>query len=210
VASARWIGYLLKLAALAAAVLIGPDGAEAQLAGGSGFDAAALFVLTPLASAATETSEERAESTVDPAPRPRVRRALVAPVRPRTFPVGSLNELFNRGGLLGGFAAGFLGCGVFGLLFGRGLFGGLSGAPSYFGLFVQLGILATLCWLIWTRWRDDDAADVAALSPRQLADPYLRSLDDLRAPFDAPPDQAAGDPHDQSSGLRGGESLNCE
>jgi hypothetical protein len=47
-----------------------------------------------------------------------------------------------------------------------------------------------LCWLIWTRWRGGESADLAALSPRQLADPYLRSRDDLRARFDAPSDQA--------------------
>jgi predicted lipid-binding transport protein (Tim44 family) len=199
VASARWIGYLIRLAALAAAVLIGPDGADAQLAGESGVDAAALFALSSLPSAANETSE-RSDSNLDPERSSNVRRALAAQVRPETFPGGSLSGLFNRGGLLGGFAAGFLGCGLFGMLFGRGLLGGLGGAPSYLGLLVQLALVATLCWLIWTRWRDADAADLAALSPRQLADPYLRSRDDLRARVDAPPDQAHGpDPHDQSS-----------
>jgi len=34
---------------------------------------------------------------------------------------GTLSELFSRGGWLGGFAAGFLGSGVLGVLFGRGL-----------------------------------------------------------------------------------------
>jgi predicted lipid-binding transport protein (Tim44 family) len=199
VASARWIGYVIRLAALAAAVLIWPDGAEAQLASDSGFDAAALSAFTSLPSAATETSE-RSESNSDPEPGSSVGRALAAQVRPETFPGGSLSGLFNRGGLLGGFAAGFLGCGLFGMLFGRGLFAGLGGPPSYLGLLVQLALVATLCWLIWTRWRDGDGADLAALSPRQLADPYLRSRDDLRARFDAPPDQAhAPGPHDQSS-----------
>jgi predicted lipid-binding transport protein (Tim44 family) len=177
------------LAALAAAVLIAPDGAEAQLAGAPGFGAAPLSALTSLPSAATETPE-RSESNLGPEPSSSDRRALAAQVRPETFPVGSLSGLFNRGGLLGGFAAGFLGCGLFGMLFGRGLFGGLGGAPSYCGLFVQLALVAMLCWLIWTRWRGGESADLAALSPRQLADPYLRSRDDLRARFDAPSDQA--------------------
>jgi predicted lipid-binding transport protein (Tim44 family) len=183
------------LAALAAAVLIAPDGAEAQFAGESGFGAAAL---TSLPSAATKTSE-RSERGAEPSSS--VRRALAAQVRPETFPGGSLSGLFNRGGLLGGFAAGFLGCGLFGMLFGRGLFGGLGGAPSYLGLFVQLALVAILCWLIWTRWRAGESADLAALSPRQLADPYLRSRDDLRARFDASPDQAHAPGLDDRSSL---------
>jgi predicted lipid-binding transport protein (Tim44 family) len=188
------------LAALAAAVLLAPDSAEAQLAGESGFDAAALSALTSLPSAGAAETSERSESNLDPEPSSSVRRALAARVRPVTFPGGSLSGLFNRGGLLGGFAAGFLGCGLLGMLFGRGLLGGLGSAPSYIGLFVQLALVATLGWLIWTRWRGGDAADIAALSPRQLADPYLRSRDDLRARVDAPPDQAhASGPHDQSS-----------
>jgi hypothetical protein len=95
---------------------------------------------------------------------------------------------------------------LLGILFGRGLFGDLGGTPSYLGLFVQLALLAMLCWLIWTRWRAGNAADLAALSPRQLADPYLRSRDDLRARFEAPPDEAhAPGPQEQSSPPRSTE-----
>jgi predicted lipid-binding transport protein (Tim44 family) len=187
------------LAALAAAVLIGSDSAEAQLAGESGFGAAALSAFTSLGSVATETSE-RSESNSGREASLSGRLALAAQVGPQTFSGGSLSGLFNRGGLLGGFAAGFLGCGLLGILFGRGLFGDLGGASSYVGLIVQLALLAMLCWLIWTRWRGGDAADLAALSPRQLADPYLRSRDDLRARVEAPPDEAhAPGPQDQSS-----------
>ena len=46
------------------------------------------------------------------------------------YPNGSLGDLFSRPGMIGGFAAGFLGAGVFGLLFGHGVIGELSGAPS--------------------------------------------------------------------------------
>jgi hypothetical protein len=192
------VGYLIRLAALAAAVLIGPDSAEAH-AGESGSGGAALSAFTSLGSAATERSE-RSEKNLGREAASSVHRALAAQAGPETFSGGSLSGLFNRGGLLGGFAAGFLGCGLFGILFGRGLFGDLGGAPSYLGLFVQLGLLAILCWLIWTRWRGGDAADHTALSPRQLADPYLRSRDDLRARFSAPPDEAhAAGPQEESS-----------
>src|SRR5712672_4216050 len=47
---------------------------------------------------------------------------------------------FNRPGMLGGLAAGFLGAGLLGMLFGNGLFGGLGGLASMLGLILQLGI----------------------------------------------------------------------
>lgn len=88
------------------------------------------------------------------------------------YPAGSLGDLFSRPGLLGGFAAGFLGAGVFGFLFGHGLIGELSGLPSIFGLISQVALLLAFGWLIWAWWRADKAAAVA--SPRQLADAYER------------------------------------
>lgn len=98
---------------------------------------------------------------------------------------GTLNGLFSHGGWLGGFAAGFLGSGVLGVLFGRGLIGGLGGVASYVGLSCQIVLLAMLCRLIWTLWRGGGTAGAAALSPRQLADPYLRSRDDLHTGLDS-------------------------
>ena len=125
-----------------------------------------------------------------------VRNLAAAPVYPMDYPLpaaideaapqahppalagGSLGGLFSRPGLVGGFAAGFLGTGLLGVLFGRGMFGGLGGVASYLGLLFQLTLLVMLCRLIWTRWRGGDAAAFAALSPRQLADPYMRSRSD--------------------------------
>src|ERR1700760_4798142 len=50
---------------------------------------------------------------------------------------------FNRpgGGMLRGLAAGFLGAGLFGMLFGGGLFGGVGGLSSLFGLIIQIGLI---------------------------------------------------------------------
>lgn len=103
-------------------------------------------------------------------------------------PGGTLSGLFSNGGWLGGFAAGFLGSGVLGLLFGRGAIaglGGIGGVASYVGLLCQIVLLAMLCRLFWTLWRSGAATGAAALSPRQLADPYLRSRDDLHGNLDA-------------------------
>jgi hypothetical protein len=91
------------------------------------------------------------------------------------YPAGSLGDLFSRPGLLGGFAAGFLGAGVFGFLFGHGLFAELGGLPSILGLISQFALLLAFGWLIWGWWRADKAAAVA--SPRQLADAYERDRD---------------------------------
>jgi predicted lipid-binding transport protein (Tim44 family) len=168
-----WIQSLARLAAVAAALLIGAD-ADASVADGFSFGAGefGVSISSPMMAAAAETAMAR-------------HAALTAQVGPTPYyPGGSLSELFNRGGLLGGFAAGFLGAGLLGLLFGRGLFGGLGSAASYLGLLFQLALWVIVARLIWTRWRS--AAGDAALSPRQLADPYLRSRDDLHAGFDRP------------------------
>jgi predicted lipid-binding transport protein (Tim44 family) len=69
---------------------------------------------------------------------------------PSTQPGG----FFNRPGLLGGLAAGFLGAGLFGLLFGHGFLGGLAGLASFFGLILQLGIVALVAMLIWRWWQN--------------------------------------------------------
>jgi hypothetical protein len=89
-----------------------------------------------------------------------------------TYQGGSLGDLFSRRGVIGGFAAGFIGSGVIGLLFGHGMVGELSGVASLLGLTFQFALLVMLGRLIWTWWRDDRAGAFANLSPRQLADAY--------------------------------------
>ncbi len=71
------------------------------------------------------------------------------PGTPATQPGG----FFNRTGLLGGLAAGFLGAGLIGLLMGNGLAGGLAGIASFIGLFLQVGIVALIGMLVWRWWK---------------------------------------------------------
>jgi len=153
-------------------LLLGADESDARPADGvdPGRGELGAFAASPLMVAAGNGADALAL---------RMRAQVVPP-----FQGGSLSGLFNRGGILGGFAAGFLGSGLLGLLFGRGLTNELSGVPSYLGLLFQIALLLMLARLIWTRWRSDDALSPAGLSPRQLADPYLRSRDDLYAPID--------------------------
>src|SRR5262249_61364392 len=61
--------------------------------------------------------------------------------------------LFGRPGLLGGLAAGFLGAGLFGLLFGGGLFGGLGGFSSLLGLILQVVLIVIVARLVMNWWR---------------------------------------------------------
>jgi hypothetical protein len=108
-----------------------------------------------------------------------------ADVTQPTYHGGSLGGLFNRPGLIGGFAAGFLGAGVVGILFGHGMIGELTGFPAVLGLLFQLTLLGMLGRLIWSWWRLDGVATVPDLSPRQLADAYERTRNEMLPDIDA-------------------------
>jgi hypothetical protein len=168
----RWAQSATRLAALTVVLLIGADESDARPANGMTLDrgASSTFISFPVMAAAADSVGALA---------PRMKAQIVP-----SYQGGSLSGLFNRGGMLGGFAAGFLGSGLLGVLFGRGLLNGLGGVPSYLGLIFQIALLLMLVRLIWTRWCSDGALTPASLSPRQLADPYLRSRDDLHAPID--------------------------
>jgi predicted lipid-binding transport protein (Tim44 family) len=71
-----------------------------------------------------------------------------APSVPRYAPPMG-GGFFNRPGLLGGLAAGFLGAGLFGLLLGHGFMGGIGGIFSFLGLVFQLGLIAFLAMFLW-------------------------------------------------------------
>ncbi len=60
--------------------------------------------------------------------------------------------LFGGRALLGGLAAGFIGAGLFGLLFDYGLFGGLAGFASIFGLLLQVLLIIVVTRLIFAWW----------------------------------------------------------
>lgn len=154
---ARWLHAFVTLAILGFAFLVSAEEADARLAG-----------RTRLATAESAIGSSRLaaiDARVDDSP------CAAQPA----YPVGSLGGLFSRPGLIGGFAAGFLGAGVFGLLFGHGMIGELSSFPSMLGLLLQVALLFMLGRLIWTWWRADKAAAMAKPSPRQLADAYGRA-----------------------------------
>jgi len=56
-------------------------------------------------------------------------------------------------GLFGGLAAGFLGAGLLGMLFGGGMFGGLGGFSSIIGLVLQIGLIIIVVRLAMSWWQ---------------------------------------------------------
>ncbi len=97
-------------------------------------------------------------ATAPNAARP-IERSMTQPGQPGAASVArpaapaASGGFFNRPGLLGGLAAGFLGAGLFGMLFGHGLLGGLGGIASFLGLILQIGIVALVVMLLWRWWQ---------------------------------------------------------
>ena len=74
---------------------------------------------------------------------------------------------FNRPGMgmLGGLAAGFLGAGLLGMLFGGGMFSGLGGLSSIFGLILQIGLIIIVVRLAMSWWQRRHATAPAYAGP---------------------------------------------
>ncbi len=173
ISPARWLRSFATLATLALGLLFFAEDAEACFKSEWSLDGlGAGQLLLPVAS--TVLGEIAAFAGTMP----------VDAAQP-TSPGGTLVRLFSRPGLIGGFAAGFLGAGVLGVLFGHGVAGGLNGVASFLGLMFQLALLLMLARLIWTWWRGDKDAASANFSPRQLADAYGRPRHEKLPDMDA-------------------------
>jgi predicted lipid-binding transport protein (Tim44 family) len=74
---------------------------------------------------------------------------------------------FNRPGMgmLGGLAAGFLGAGLLGMLFGGGMFSGLGGLSSIIGLILQIGLIIIVVKLAMSWWQRRHATAQAYAGP---------------------------------------------
>lgn len=136
---AKALAVALALA-LPLAITVSP--ADARIGGGlsSGSRGGRTFSMPPSTSTAPGTASPFSRSFS----------------QPRTPGYGAnTGGMFNRpgGGLLRGLAAGFLGAGLFGLLFGGGLFGGLGGLSSLFGLILQIGLIVLVVRFAMSWWR---------------------------------------------------------
>jgi len=116
---------------------------------------------------ATQTAPTQARPIERTMTQPAAPGAAARPTTPATQPGG----FFNRPGLLGGLAAGFLGAGLFGLLFGNGMLGGLGGLASMLGLILQVGLVAIVGYMLWSWWKRR-SQPVAAYA----GSPYLRDV----------------------------------
>jgi len=165
-----WVRPLKTFAALAVALLLWADDADARSDADIGHNKGNVWihVWRPMTVAASSPAGSDRSGTEQPA-----------------HVGGTLGGLFSRPSLLGGFAAGFLGAGLLGFAFGHGFLGGLGSAASILGLLFQLALVAMLGRLIWVWWNGRNAPAFAGLTPRQLADPYLRSRGDAQLGLEA-------------------------
>ncbi len=137
------IAVILALA-LPSAIVV--SSADARVGGGfsSGSRGSRTFSAPP--------STSTAPGTATP-----FNRTFSQPGMNSTAPMGG--GFFNRpgGGLLRGLAAGFLGAGLFGLLFGGGLFSGIGGLSSILGLILQIALVVFLVRLAMSWWQRRNA-----------------------------------------------------
>ena len=135
----RW---LIALGAIATAFVLVSADAHARV--GGGFSGGSRGMRTFSAPPATPTAP-----TAAPIQRSITQPGNVAP----NGQTGIRPGLFGGGGLFGGLAAGFLGAGLFGLLFGHGLFGGMAGFTSMIGLLLQVVLVVIVARLIFAWWQ---------------------------------------------------------
>jgi predicted lipid-binding transport protein (Tim44 family) len=127
---------------LALPVMLAISSADARVGGGisSGSRGARTFSAPPSTSTAPGSAQP-------------FNRSMTEPGSPGLGT--SAGGFFNRpgGGMLRGLAAGFLGAGLLGMLFGGGMFGGLGGLSSIFGLILQVGLIIIVVRLAMSWWQ---------------------------------------------------------
>jgi predicted lipid-binding transport protein (Tim44 family) len=132
--------WLTTFVAVVTAVVVVTADANARVGGGlsSGSRGMRTFSAPPSTTTAPTTAP--------------IQRSMTQPSG--SPPFGSASPSFFGGrGLFGGIAAGFLGAGLFGLLFGQGFFGGMAGFTSIFGLLLQIALIVIVARVIFAWWQ---------------------------------------------------------
>jgi predicted lipid-binding transport protein (Tim44 family) len=139
--------------------------ADARIGGGfsSGSRGSRSFSMPP--------STSTAPGTASP-----FNRSFSQPSSPSYGP-GMGGGFFNRpgGGLLRGLAAGFVGAGLFGLLFGGGLFSGLGGFSSILGLLLQIALLVFVARWAMSWWQRRNMGEPAYAGAGPTTAPNFRN-----------------------------------
>jgi predicted lipid-binding transport protein (Tim44 family) len=136
---------------LAIPLMLAVSAADARIGGGisSGSRGARSFSAPPSTSTAPGTAQP-------------FNRTMTQPGSPGVGAPAAGGGFFNRpGGMLRGLAAGFLGAGLLGMLFGGGMFSGLGGMSSIFGLILQIGLIVIVVRLAMSWWQRRHAATPA-------------------------------------------------
>jgi predicted lipid-binding transport protein (Tim44 family) len=138
------IKALAVVLALALPLISAMSPADARIGGGlsSGSRGARTFSAPPSTSTAPNAAQP-------------FNRTFTQPGNPGLGTSTAGGGFFNRpgGGMLRGLAAGFLGAGLLGMLFGGGMFGGLGGLSSLFGLILQIGLIVIVVRLAMSWWQ---------------------------------------------------------
>jgi len=139
---------------LALPLMLAAPSADARVGGGisSGSRGARSFSAPPSTSTAPGTAQP-------------FNRSMTQPGSPG-LGTATGGGFFNRpGGMLRGLAAGFLGAGLLGMLFGGGMFGGLGGLSSIFGLILQIGLIVIVVRMAMSWWQRRHATSSAYAGP---------------------------------------------
>src|SRR6267142_111625 len=155
---------------LALPLMLAISSADARIGGGgsSGSRGGRTFSAPPSTSTAPGTAQP-------------LNRTMTQPGSPGVgAPAAAGGGFFNRPGMgmLGGLAAGFLGAGLLGMLFGGGMFSGLGGLSSIFGLILQIGLIVIVVRLAMSWWqrRHATASAYAGAAPGAAAGPAQSSF----------------------------------
>jgi predicted lipid-binding transport protein (Tim44 family) len=184
----RFRPFLALFAIFAALVLVAGD-VDARPSGGKSFGSRGSNTFKP--PAATNTAPGAApmqRTTTQPG-------AATTAARPNAAPAAATGGMFGGArGLMGGLAAGFLGAGLIGMLFGGGFMSGLGGFASMLGLLIQIGLVVAVAMLAWNWWKRRQAG---TMTPATASGP---AFDRVMNRNSAAPDQGAYAP---SSGFGG-------
>lgn len=154
----RW---LLAIFAVATALTFIVTDADARVRGGFGSRGTRTFSAPPPTATAPKATRPIERSVTQPG------QTGAAGIN---RPAAASGGFFNRPGLLGGLAAGFLGAGLFGLLFGHGFLGGLGGFASILGLLLQIALVVIVARLAWSWWQRRN-------QPAFASGPAMRDID---------------------------------
>jgi predicted lipid-binding transport protein (Tim44 family) len=140
---------------LALPTVLAVSAADARIGGGSSYGSRGTRTFSAPPSTST------APGTASP-----FNRTITQPGYNRGYGAPAGGGLFGgRGGMLGGLAAGFLGAGLLGMLFGGGLFSGIGGFSSILGLLLQIVLIVFVARMAMAWWQRRNQPAYAGTAP---------------------------------------------